>query len=174
VFFATVKFAPLTLLEGELTLLLSLPLAWATYRFVEVPIRFGRPSARKIAGLCAAMVLVALAGAVVVWDAVFDLRLPAEIRAMGGGIEATVELAASPMPARSRPRYVVCQRLRRSKPAAAGVCVGRFDGGRADARVRKAQETRNFGTRSSLPAPAFRPWNADIRIIRTAAPSMTG
>src|ERR1700681_1394126 len=36
VFFAVVKFAPLTLPERELILLLSVPLAWATYRFVEM------------------------------------------------------------------------------------------------------------------------------------------
>jgi peptidoglycan/LPS O-acetylase OafA/YrhL len=84
VFFAVIKFAPLTLIERELILLATVPLAWATYRFVEMPIRFGKPSPRKIAGLCTAMVLVALAGAAVVWGRGFDFRLPAEIRAMAG------------------------------------------------------------------------------------------
>jgi hypothetical protein len=82
VFFAIIKFAPLTLLERGLIVGLSFALAWLTYRFVEIPFRFGRPSPLRIAGLCAAMVLVAAAGGVVVEGRGFDFRLPAEIRAM--------------------------------------------------------------------------------------------
>jgi peptidoglycan/LPS O-acetylase OafA/YrhL len=82
VFLAIIKFAPLTLLERGLIVGLSFVLAWLTYRFVEIPFRFGRPSPLKIAGLCAAMVLVAAAGGVVVEGRGFDFRLPAEIRAM--------------------------------------------------------------------------------------------
>jgi len=82
VFFATIKFGPPTLPERELILLASALAAWLTYRFVEKPIRFGRPSPRKLAGLCAAMVLVAAAGGVVVAGQGFDFRMPAEIRAM--------------------------------------------------------------------------------------------
>jgi len=82
VFGATIKFAPLTLLERELVLIASVLLAWATYRFIEIPIRFGRPSPRKLAGLCAGMLLIGAAGGVVIWGRGFDFRLPAEIRAM--------------------------------------------------------------------------------------------
>ena len=82
VFFAMIKFAPLTLLERELIVLLSVVLAWLTYWLVESPFRFGRPSPLKIAGLCAGMALIALAGGIVVQGRGFDFRLPPEIRAM--------------------------------------------------------------------------------------------
>lgn len=82
VFGATIKFAPLTLLERELALIASVLLAWATYRFIEKPIRFGRPSPRKLAGLCTGMLLIGVAGVVVIWGHGFDFRLPAEIRSM--------------------------------------------------------------------------------------------
>src|SRR5262249_46139189 len=49
VFFAIVKFAPLTLLERGLVVGLSIALAWATSRFIEVPVRFGPPVAVKVA-----------------------------------------------------------------------------------------------------------------------------
>ena len=39
-------------------------LAWLTYRFVEFPFRFGRPSPLKMLGLCSGMVLIAAAGIV--------------------------------------------------------------------------------------------------------------
>jgi peptidoglycan/LPS O-acetylase OafA/YrhL len=61
VFFGIIKFAPLTLLERGLIVGLSFALAWLTYRFVEIPIRFGRPSPLKIPSLCCGMVLVAVA-----------------------------------------------------------------------------------------------------------------
>jgi peptidoglycan/LPS O-acetylase OafA/YrhL len=82
VFFAIIKFAPLTLLESGLIVALSIALAWATYRLVEVPIRFGRPSRARITALCSAMVLIAVTGAVVVQNGGFAFRLPPEIRAM--------------------------------------------------------------------------------------------
>ena len=82
VFGATIKFAPLTLLERELVLIASVLLAWATYRFIEMPIRFGRPSPRRVAGLCVGMLLIGAAGGVVLWGRGFDFRLPTEIRAM--------------------------------------------------------------------------------------------
>ncbi|HEX9470732.1 MAG TPA: acyltransferase family protein, partial [Bradyrhizobium sp.] len=82
VFFAIIKFEPLTLLERELVLCLSVLLAWLTYRLVETPIRFSRPSSLRIAGLCSAMVLIAVAGGLVVRGRGFDFRLPPEIREM--------------------------------------------------------------------------------------------
>jgi peptidoglycan/LPS O-acetylase OafA/YrhL len=82
VFFGIVKFGPLTLNERELILLASTLLAWLTYRLVELPFRFSRPSALRIAGLCAGMVLIAAAGGVVVAGRGFDSRLPPEIREM--------------------------------------------------------------------------------------------
>jgi peptidoglycan/LPS O-acetylase OafA/YrhL len=82
VFFAIIKFNPPTLLERELILCLSVLLAWLTYRLVEFPIRFSRPGPLKIAGLCSAMVLIAVAGGIVVRGRGFDFRLPPEIREM--------------------------------------------------------------------------------------------
>jgi peptidoglycan/LPS O-acetylase OafA/YrhL len=82
VFFGIIKFAPLTLLERVLIVGLSFTLAWLTYRFVEIPFRFGRPSRLRIAGLCSGMALVALAGGVIVRGHGFDFRLPPEIREM--------------------------------------------------------------------------------------------
>ena len=82
VFFAIIKFEPLTPVERELILLASVLLAWLTYRLVETPLRFGRPSALKIAGLGAGMALVAAAGGVIVEGRGFDFRLPPAIREM--------------------------------------------------------------------------------------------
>ena len=62
VFCGIIKFGPLTLLERELILLASALLAWATYRFVEIPFRFGLPSRRKMFSLGAGMAMVAVAG----------------------------------------------------------------------------------------------------------------
>jgi peptidoglycan/LPS O-acetylase OafA/YrhL len=82
VFFALIKFAPLTLLERGLIVGLSVGLAWATYRFVEIPFRFGRPSPARLLSLGGGMALVAAAGVVVVENRGFDFRLPGEIRGM--------------------------------------------------------------------------------------------
>ncbi len=82
VFFGIIKFAPLTLLERTLVVGLSFALAALTYRFVEIPFRFGRPNRFRIAGLCSGMALVALAGGVVVEGRGFDFRMPPEIREM--------------------------------------------------------------------------------------------
>ena len=82
VFFGIIKFAPLTLLERALIVGLSFVLAWLTYRLIEIPFRFGRPTRPKIVALCSGMALVALAGGVIVREDGFDFRLPAEIRDM--------------------------------------------------------------------------------------------
>jgi peptidoglycan/LPS O-acetylase OafA/YrhL len=82
VFFAIIKFAPLTLLERGLIVALSIILAWVTYRFVEIPLRFGRQSPMKVATLSGTMAIVALAGIIVVRNAGLDFRLPPQIRDM--------------------------------------------------------------------------------------------
>jgi len=82
VFLTLLKFNKLTSIERPLVVLLSILLAWLTYRFVEVPIRFGRPSPIKALSLCGGMIAVALAGVIVFENAGFDFRMPVEIRAM--------------------------------------------------------------------------------------------
>lgn len=82
VFFAAIKFESLTLLERGLIVLLSVLLSWATYWFIEKPIRFGKPNPLRAAPLAAAMAVVALAAGVVFAGRGFDFRLPPEIRAM--------------------------------------------------------------------------------------------
>jgi hypothetical protein len=82
VFFALIKFAPLTLLDRGLIVGLSFALAWATYRFVEIPFRHRQPSPARLLSLGGGMALVALAGVVVVENRGFDFRLPGEIRGM--------------------------------------------------------------------------------------------
>jgi hypothetical protein len=82
VFFSIIKFKDLTTLERLLVVGLSIALAWATYRFVEIPFRFGRPIPFKVVSLASAMALVAVVGIVVVRNDGFDFRLPTEIRDM--------------------------------------------------------------------------------------------
>ena len=53
VFFAIIKFSPLTLLERELILLASMLLAWATYRFVETAVSLWSCRARARCSRCA-------------------------------------------------------------------------------------------------------------------------
>src|ERR1700737_4814697 len=84
VFFSIIKFGSLSLLERELIVVLSALLAWLTYWLVESPLRFGRPSALKMAGLCAGMVLISAAGGVVVAGRGFDSRLPPGNCEVGG------------------------------------------------------------------------------------------
>ena len=92
VFFGIIKFGQLTLLERELILLASMLLAWATYRFVEKPFRFGLPSPRKMFSLGAGMAWSRSQG-LWSWGRGFDFRLPPEIRAMASVPTESFEMA---------------------------------------------------------------------------------
>ena len=162
VFLASIKFAPLKLIERELVLLSTVPLAWATYRFVEMPIRFGKPSPRRITAVCAAMVLVGCAGGVVFLGRGFDFRLPAEIRSL------------AEVPARQPAwRYHQCLLDLSRETSFAADCVDRnkrplvlvWGDSTAAALMpglRKAQETRNFGVAQFTSSSCIPAVGADI------------
>jgi len=164
VFFGIVKFGPLTLSERELILLASALLAWLTYRFVETPFRFGPPSSLKLAGLCAGMVLVAAAGAIVVKGGGFDFRLPPEIRAM-----AEVQTDSSGW------RFHECLLDLDREMSFADSCVDRgrrplllvwgdSTAGALLPGLRKAQETRDFGIAQFTSSSCIPALNADIAV----------
>jgi peptidoglycan/LPS O-acetylase OafA/YrhL len=162
VFFGIIKFGPLTLVERELILGLSAPLAWLTYRLVESPFRFGRPSPLKLASLCAGMVLITVAGGIVVQGRGFDFRLPLEIRAM-----ADVPTQSSQW------RIHECLIDLSHEMSFADSCVDRnrrplvFVWGDSTAGallpgLRKAQQVRNFGIAQFTSSSCIPALNADI------------
>ncbi|WJR78255.1 acyltransferase family protein [Bradyrhizobium sp. NP1] len=144
VFGAIIKFAPLTLAERALAVALSVALAWGTYRFVEIPLRFGSSGRVKAVALARVMALVALVGFIVRQNDGFDFRLPAEIR----GVAEVKEQSA-------QWRVGQCL-LSGGQTAFADDCVDRdrrplvFVWGDSTAGalmpgLRKAQATRTFG-----------------------------
>jgi peptidoglycan/LPS O-acetylase OafA/YrhL len=162
VFFGIIKFAPLTLLERGLIVGLSFALAWLTYRFVEKPFRFGRPSPLRIAGLCAGMVSVAVAGVAVVQGRGFDFRLPPQIR----------EMANVPMQA-SQWRVHECLLDLTRETSFADDCVDRdrrplilvwgdSTAGALLPGLRKAQETRAFGIAQFTASSCIPALNVDM------------
>jgi peptidoglycan/LPS O-acetylase OafA/YrhL len=82
VYFAMIKTSSLTEIERGLIIGLSLLMAWATHRLIELPIRFGRGRPLKTRGLVAGMVAIAAAGIIVVRSDGFDGRLPPQVRAI--------------------------------------------------------------------------------------------
>src|SRR5437667_6263365 len=162
VFFGIIKFAPLTLLERGLIVGLSFALAWVTYRFVEIPLRFGRPSPLKVFSLCSGMVLIAAAGAVVVEGRGFDFRLPPEIRDM-------VQVRTDS----SKWRFHECLLDLSHETSFADSCVDRdrrplilvwgdSTAGALLPGLRKAQELRDFGVAQFTSTSCVPALNADI------------
>jgi peptidoglycan/LPS O-acetylase OafA/YrhL len=162
VFFGIIKFGPLTLLERELTLGLSALLAWLTYRFVESPFRFSRPSPLKIAGLCTGMVLVSAAAGIVVEGRGFGFRLPPEIREMA-------DVRTDP----SNWRVHECLLDLSHEMSFADNCVDRdrrplvlvwgdSTAGALLPGLRKAQETRDFGIAQFTSSSCIPALNAEI------------
>ncbi len=162
VFLGLIKFAPLTLLERGLIVGLSLALSWLTYRFVELPFRFGRWSQLKVASLCAGMVLIGVAGGVVVHGRGFDFRLPPEIRQM-----ANVPIQTSQW------RVGECLLDLSHKMSFADSCVDRdrrplilvwgdSTAGALMPGLRKAQETRSFGIAQFTSTSCIPALNVDV------------
>ncbi|KRR23449.1 acyltransferase family protein [Bradyrhizobium retamae] len=162
VFGGMIKFGPLTLPERELILLASALLAWATHRFVEMPIRFGVPSRRKMLGLGAAMAMIAVAGGAVVWGRGFDFRLPPEIRAMANVTTESFKW-----------RFRECLLDLSREMTFADTCVerdrrplvliwGDSTAGALLPGLRKAQEERGFGIAQLTSSSCIPALNADI------------
>jgi peptidoglycan/LPS O-acetylase OafA/YrhL len=162
VFSAAIKFGPLSLIERELILPVSALLAWSTYRLVEKPFRFGRPSPRKMFALCSGMVLIAVAGGLVAWERGLDFRLPAEIRAM-----ADVPTQSS------RWRFHQCLLDLAHEMEFADECVDRdrrplvlvwgdSTAGALLPGLRKAQESRGFGIAQFTSSSCIPALNVDV------------
>ena len=162
VFFAIIKFAPLTLVERGLVVGLSFALAWLTYRFIETPFRFGRASALRMFSLGSAMVLIAVAGGVIVWARGFDFRLPPEIR----------DMAAVPTQS-NKWRVHECLLDLSHEMSFADTCVDRgrrplimvwgdSTAGALMPGLRKAQETSDFGIAQFTSSSCVPALNTDV------------
>jgi hypothetical protein len=144
--------------------LASALLAWATYRFVEIPLRFGRSTRLRMIGLGAAMVLIAIAGGIVVDRGGLASRLPPEIRAM-----------AEVRPQSAQWRVHTCLLDLASETTFADDCVDRdrrplvlvwgdSTAGALMPGLRKAQETRDFGIAQLTSSSCIPALNADIAL----------
>jgi peptidoglycan/LPS O-acetylase OafA/YrhL len=162
VFFGIIKFAPLTLLERELIVGLSFVLAWLTYRFVEIPFRFGHPNPLKVLSLGSGMVMIALAGGIIVQGRGYDFRLPPEIRQMAD------------VPAQSSQwRVHQCLLDLSHETSFADSCVDRdrrplvlvwgdSTAGALMPGLRKAQQTRSFGIAQFTSSSCVPALNTDV------------
>jgi peptidoglycan/LPS O-acetylase OafA/YrhL len=162
VFGAAIKFQPLTLPERELILLLSTLLAWATYAYIEKPIRFGQPSARKLWALCAGMVLVGIAGGVVTLGRGFDLRLPVEIREVAGNpkLSPDMRLHECLLDLATETSFAADCAERGRRPLL--MIWGDSTAGALMHGFRNAQHTRNFAIAQYTAASCIPALNADI------------
>jgi peptidoglycan/LPS O-acetylase OafA/YrhL len=162
VFFALIKFAPLTLLERALIVLLSVWLAWATYRFIEIPFRFGRPRPLKVVSLASAMAVVGLAGIVVVRNAGFDFRLPEEIRALAHVPTQTAQwrVGECMLDIGKQTEFAETCVDRNRRPLV--MVWGDSTAGALMPGLRKAQETRNFGIAQFNSSSCIPALNVDI------------
>ena len=135
-------------------------LAWVTCRFVETPFRFGRPSGRKISGLCAAM-------ATTRWQVCHHLgtrlRFPAAGGNPGDGQRTDARFAW---------RFHQCLLDLSQETTFAHTCVERdrrplvlirdSTAGALMPGMRKAQETRKFGIAQLTSSSCIPAFNADI------------